>query len=253
MMTAVNEPTVSGVEFRHIDCFPDHRVGDDGSVWSCKSGTWTQLKLGANYKGYSVVCLKVGARKKRFHVSRLVLQAFVGPCPPGMQACHFPDRTKTNNKLRNLRWGTAKDNARDRDIHGTTRRGIFGGGVIIGHKEVNEIVRLRASGRTLEELAVQFNLSKRSIRGIVGGQFCRSIKREPVVVWLVDISSAVIERVEYSASCRSKPRFLTKAAAVAFLNSYLTERVTEAKNAFDSAKSSLELYTRLLSKATGCQ
>lgn len=56
-------------------------------------------------------------------VHRLVLMAFVGPCPEDMEACHFPDRDPGNNRLGNLRWGTKKDNAADMLLHGTSCKG----------------------------------------------------------------------------------------------------------------------------------
>ncbi|WP_084978779.1 NUMOD4 motif-containing HNH endonuclease [Prescottella equi] len=45
-------------------------------------------------------------------VHRLVLEAFIGPCPEGQVACHWDD-DPDNNSVDNLRWGTLKDNARD--------------------------------------------------------------------------------------------------------------------------------------------
>jgi hypothetical protein len=51
-------------------------------------------------------------------VHRLVLEAFVGPCPEGMEACHR-DRDVTNNHISNLRWDTPKANAADRRRHKT--------------------------------------------------------------------------------------------------------------------------------------
>lgn len=49
---------------------------------------------------------------KNMLVHRLVLEAFVGPCPDGMVACHWDD-DPDNNALDNLRWGTLVENARD--------------------------------------------------------------------------------------------------------------------------------------------
>lgn len=46
------------------------------------------------------------------YVYRLVLEAFVGPCPKGMEALHWDD-VRSNNTLSNLRWGTRTDNMRD--------------------------------------------------------------------------------------------------------------------------------------------
>lgn len=43
---------------------------------------------------------------------RLVLEAFIGPCPPDMEALHWDD-DHNNNCLSNLRWGTRTDNMRD--------------------------------------------------------------------------------------------------------------------------------------------
>ncbi len=52
-------------------------------------------------------------------VHRLILEAFVGPCPRGKESCHFPDRNPTNNRLENLRWDTHAANGRDMALHGT--------------------------------------------------------------------------------------------------------------------------------------
>lgn len=60
-------------------------------------------------------------------VGRLVLEAFVGPCPPGMECCHNDDNP-TNNTLGNLRWGTHSDNMRDAYRNGHKARNWGGEG-----------------------------------------------------------------------------------------------------------------------------
>lgn len=45
-------------------------------------------------------------------VHRMVLEAFVGPCPSGLMALHNDD-DPTNNTLSNLSWGTRSDNSHD--------------------------------------------------------------------------------------------------------------------------------------------
>ena len=45
-------------------------------------------------------------------VHSLVLEAFVGPCPPGMEARHADDDA-TNNNISNLSWGTRSQNSHD--------------------------------------------------------------------------------------------------------------------------------------------
>lgn len=51
-------------------------------------------------------------------VHRLVLEAFVGPCPPGMETCHG-NGNRLDNRLNNLRWDTSSNNERDKLQHGT--------------------------------------------------------------------------------------------------------------------------------------
>lgn len=45
-------------------------------------------------------------------VHRLVLLAFVGDCPDGMECLHYDD-DPSNNRLTNLRWGTRAENLHD--------------------------------------------------------------------------------------------------------------------------------------------
>lgn len=54
--------------------------------------------------------------KRRIH--RLVLEAFVGPCPPGTEVLHAND-DPTDNRLENLRWDLRSENIRDRVRNGT--------------------------------------------------------------------------------------------------------------------------------------
>jgi hypothetical protein len=74
---------------------------------------------------YAVVILSVNAKPDTRAVHRLVLEAFVGACPVGMEACHGPQGV-FDNSLGNLRWGTYNENALDtvRDGHhwATNRR-----------------------------------------------------------------------------------------------------------------------------------
>lgn len=121
------DPTTPLVQFKLIDGFPNHRVGDDGSIWSrAKRGgyggvsvTWRRLKGTRQHSGYLRVCL---VRKRYTFVHRLVLEAFRGPCPAG-EVCRHLDGDPSNNRLDNLKWGTPQENAHDRIRHGTSLRG----------------------------------------------------------------------------------------------------------------------------------
>jgi hypothetical protein len=67
--------------------------------------------------GHLYVGLSDGGRVRQAKVHHLVLEAFVGPCPPGMQCCHFDD-DPANNNIRNLRWDTGSANMLDRVRNG---------------------------------------------------------------------------------------------------------------------------------------
>jgi hypothetical protein len=63
------------------------------------------------------VILSNGPRRQSRSVHLLVLEAFIGPCPPGLEACHW-DGDATNNHLDNLRWDTRAANTADMMRHG---------------------------------------------------------------------------------------------------------------------------------------
>jgi hypothetical protein len=76
-----------------------------------------ELNIGVHTDGYHVVYLARGGERTQFRVHRLVLTAFVGPCPEGMEGCHN-DGNPINNHLDNLRWDTRSANAHDTVRHG---------------------------------------------------------------------------------------------------------------------------------------
>jgi hypothetical protein len=71
---------------------------------------------------YLTVHLAWAGSKKLCSVHALVLRAFRGACPEGMEARHL-DGDRSNNCQSNLRWGTKKENGADRRKHGTAPRG----------------------------------------------------------------------------------------------------------------------------------
>lgn len=170
------------VEYRIIEGFPNYRVGDDGSVWSkvrlrVTKGTiqdgWRLRKPGKHKSGHLRVTLFPGRVEKKVH--HLVLEAFVGPCPTGMEGCHFPDRDPSNNNLTNLRWGTRSDNCRDAVIHGTFLGGV-NGTKPLGEKHPlakltdQDVRAIRAgykNGDSKEGLARRFGISAKNVRLIV--------------------------------------------------------------------------------------
>lgn len=71
---------------------------------------------------YPVVALSVKGVMFRRLVHRLVLEAFVGPRPKGMECRHL-DSNSLNNNVSNLMWGTHKENEQDKIKHGNSLTG----------------------------------------------------------------------------------------------------------------------------------
>lgn len=70
--------------------------------------------------GYRTATLVDASSGRRHYalIHRLVLEAFVGPCPDGMECCHS-DLDRSNEALSNLRWDTRSANTLDAVRHKT--------------------------------------------------------------------------------------------------------------------------------------
>lgn len=173
------------VHYREIK--PGYRVGDDGSVWSCIervgngrfahaiTDEWHELKgVAFNPSGYLKVAL--GATDQR-QVHRLVLEAFVGPCPPGMQCRHLDGNPK-NNRLENLCWGTSKENHEDAARHGRFAYGERHRGAKLDGSKVIEILGQIARGDSQHAIARRFGVTQSVISRINSGRRWKHIERQ---------------------------------------------------------------------------
>jgi len=165
------------VEYRPIPSWPGYVAGDDGSIWSClKRGgriwtltdNWRQRKLTLDYRGYLVLSMRRQGCKRSFVMQshRLVLEAFAGPCPEGMECCHY-DGNRTNNKLTNLRWDTRKGNRQDAIRHGTLVRGVKTKHALLNDDAVRDIRLRYADGETSRSIAESYGVAVSTIKGVV--------------------------------------------------------------------------------------
>ncbi len=174
----------STVTYRDVPGFPGYRVGDDGSVWTCweyhhtlgiRGGQrilglgWVLKKPRANRLGYLSLTLHRLGKAKTFRVNRLVLEAFVGPCPAGMISCHN-NGVPSDNRRVNLRWDTHKANSQDTIAHGRSTRGERN-----SHHKVTaaDVVKIRAEhgegGISYSALGRRYGLTAASMRKLVLG------------------------------------------------------------------------------------
>jgi len=122
--------------------------------------------------GYRTVRLRSENGKSRnFFVHRLVLEAFVGPCPEGMECCHGPGGP-ADNRLENVTWGTKfKNHGEDRVRDGTSNRGEAHGMSTLTKEDVLEIRRLLTEGVLSQpEIAKLKNVSPHTISRIKTGK-----------------------------------------------------------------------------------
>lgn len=115
--------------WRSIEGFPYYEVSSTGRVRSLDrtmrypSGrvmTWRGRILSpkTDSKGAQQVGLRTEEGRTDTLIHRLVLLAFVGPCPEGMECCHN-NGNPADNRVENLRWDTKSENQKDRRAHGT--------------------------------------------------------------------------------------------------------------------------------------
>ena len=171
------------VTFTNIPGFQGYGVRSDGTVWSCRiakrgrpgaiGNHWQQLKPHID-RGYAQVALRRNGKLRSYRVHRLVLEAFVGPCPDG-QECRHKNGVSTDNRLENLCWGTPKDNRADARRQGRLSCGERHPIAKLTDESVREIRRRGAGGETQVSLAAAFGVHRGTIARILHGQGWRHV------------------------------------------------------------------------------
>ena len=170
--TSVPDTLQPQVEYREIAGFPGYRVGSDGSVWSSlgKRG-WRRLRpypVGGRHRK-KLQHLGLSLRGEWRYVHRLVLEAFVGPCPDGMECCHEDGDTQ-NNSVANLRWGTHHENMLDQDRHGTRVRGEKMHSAKLVEEQIHAIHALKKAGWDSVKIGRVFGVSDVQVWRILRGE-----------------------------------------------------------------------------------
>ena len=174
----------STVEYRIVQCYGNdaYCVGNDGTVWSRHGrgnsrsfAAWRLLSPG-DEGGKLFVNLSDGeGGHKNFGVHTLV--AFVGPKPKGLQCRHLNGNYK-NNFVDNLCWGTAKENAADKERHGTLLRGSQLKQAAFDDQKVAEIIKRLSEGKSRASIAREFSVDPSAITKIALKKTWRHIPRD---------------------------------------------------------------------------
>lgn len=123
--------------------------------------------------GYWAVTLHVPKhvhprRQVNVYVHRLVLETFVGKCPPGMECLH-KDGNKGNCRLANLRWDTRVANRSDMKVHGSRPIGETHGLHRLTRDNVLSIRRMLRQGVLHRDIALTFGIHKSTVSHIAVG------------------------------------------------------------------------------------
>jgi hypothetical protein len=142
---------------------------------------WPKKEIGLLTKrGYKVCHLTLPSQKsKQFLMHRLVMQAFIGEPPKGMEVCHN-DGNPSNCDLSNLRYDTHKNNNIDRIKHKTIPKGQT------HHKSKineNQALEIYSSNLKIIELSKIYGLSESSII---------DIKKHRSWAWLTSLNKNLV-------------------------------------------------------------
>ena len=155
--------------WKSVKNFPNYEISNRGNVKSYK-GIFSRILIQtvSTGHGYCQVTLCERGRKPQCLVHRLVLEAFIGPCPSGNYEANHKDGIKINNKLSNLEWTTRSKNC----IHAAQTglkiyTGIMNPKAKLRNEEVIEIRRLAKLGIKQILLAKMFKLSEGNVSMIV--------------------------------------------------------------------------------------
>lgn len=176
-----NQPNTFEEIWKAIPGFPGYDVSDQGRVRSY----WRRVGLGPGMgfksiikdlpqrilkpsliEGYPLVTMKQGDEKHGIGIHRLILLAFVGPCPPGFECRHL-DGIRTHSVLGNLQWGTHSENMIDKFQHGYTLKGMNAANRKLTDIQVLEIRELHMHGHLRKNIAKVFGVSISTVGYII--------------------------------------------------------------------------------------
>lgn len=124
----------------------------------------------------NTICLFKEGKKKTINVHRLVLEAFIGTRPKGLECCHNDGNYK-NNHIDNLRWDTHLSNTRDTINHGkfVCTQGERHGMSKLNNEDVLSIKNAIAAGYSDTQISKMYSITRRHANSIRNGKLWNHI------------------------------------------------------------------------------
>ncbi|WP_375198969.1 HNH endonuclease signature motif containing protein [Cupriavidus metallidurans] len=160
------------MEWRTCPQWPEYEVSERGDIRRtlCRFGNIGLRKPYRAANGRLMIAMRHCGKTRACHISRLVLEAFVGPAPSSKHQCAHNDGNPDNNHWSNLRWATASENQMDRVAHGTSNRGERFGRVRLTQPQALEAKRALACGTHPAIIAAQYDVAVTTIKSIKQGR-----------------------------------------------------------------------------------
>lgn len=180
-------------QWKEIPEFPGYEASDHGKIrsywkqsgkiggggkWFLSDNPQRILKPGkARRNPYPIVILQKNHKRICMKVHRLILLAFIGPCPEGMEGCH-KDGNRQNPRLDNLRWDTRAGNNIDRYRHGhyeTQPKGEAHPNSKLKKEDIIQIRKMIIQGISLADIGRSLDVSTSNICAISKGRTWRHV------------------------------------------------------------------------------
>lgn len=163
-----------------------------GRAWKLTRNPQRILAQGEKKNGYKFVCLVGDSKRYSRTVHRLVMLAFVGSCPKGMEVCHN-DSDPANNRLDNLRYDTHFGNMKDYSNKMTAGE--------LNLKQINEIKVKFQAGQRIKKIARDYYVTPAVVRlalSMLRGEPRKRTGRSPLITWEERNKIAKEIRTEYA-------------------------------------------------------
>lgn len=165
-------------EWRDAVGFPGYRVSSFGRVLGVRGNIRKPCKIKGGYLKVNVRDASGKLQNRRIHT--LVCMAFNGCRPSPKHGVRHLDGDPSNNHKSNLKWGTPKENAEDKILHGSVLIGDRNPKAKLSDEQMtiireDYVTNLNRTGTyvkrgTVSRLAKQYNVGESAIRDIGRGR-----------------------------------------------------------------------------------
>lgn len=168
------EPDLPGERWKEVPSLPVIQASSLGRIKRVETQKLLSCRS-IKRTGYLQVGFSYNSKKMNRLAHRLIAEAWLGPCPKGMQVNH-KDGNKTNNRIENLEYVTpSRNNKHAYEIGLKSAEGENNGRSKLTKNVVLEIRRRADSGEHYRDLAMEYNISPQHAHAIILRKFWKHI------------------------------------------------------------------------------